>query len=140
MNLKILRSSAAAAMCAAVIASLGLLAARAGTGSDRVARLTRCGPQRTDTTAAPTHPYEETAPVLVTASEHIDGSRETKLGPGDSPVRVRRSPRSTASTWWGALAELASPTHAPPLQRSANDQLPFDLTRAPADGRGPPAS
>lgn len=140
MNLKILRSSAIAAVFVAVIASLGLLAARAGTGSDRVVRLPRCGPQRTDATTAPTHPYEETAPVLATAGRSIDGSRDTKLSPGDSPARARRSPRSTASAWWGTLAELAAPGHAPPLQLAIASQLPFDPTQAPADGRAPPAS
>lgn len=132
-----LRSSAAAVACVASIVVLGFTPARAGAGSDRLVRLTRCGPQRTDATAAPAHPYEETAPLEVVASQNL---QEPKLAPGDRPVRTRRAPRATAAAWWGALAELSSPTHAPPGRIADNSQvLPAPFT-APTHGRAPPAS
>jgi hypothetical protein len=136
MNLSLLRSSAIAAACVATLAVLGLMPARAGAGSDRVVRLTRCGPQRTDASTAPAHPYEETAPVSVLASQDLD----TKVVQGDSPVRARRAPRATAAAWWGALAELSSPTHAPPGRLAATSQIPSSPFSAPTSGRAPPAS
>jgi len=144
MNLTRLRYSAAAAACVASIAVLGLLPARAGTGSDRVVRLTRCGPQRTDASTAPAHPYEETAPVSVVASQDIVEVTvvrgEVKVAQADSPVVPRRAPRSTFAAWLGALGKLSPPGPVLSLKLAVNDQLPFDPPRTPADGRAPPAS
>ena len=137
MDLTRVRWSAAVAACATAIAVCGLLPVRAGAGADRAVRLTRCGPQRTDATAAPAHPYEETAPLEVVASKNI---QESKLAPSDSPVRTRRAPRATAAAWWGALAELASPTHAPPGRIADNSQVLSPPFKAPTDGRAPPTS
>jgi hypothetical protein len=133
----LLRSSAAAVACLASIVVLGFTPARGGAGSDRLVRLTRYGPQRTDTTASPAHPYEETAPLEVAASQDI---QESKLAPGDSPVRTRRAPRATAAAWWGTIAELSSPTHAPPGRITDNSQILSAPFTAPTDGRAPPAS
>jgi hypothetical protein len=133
----LLRSSAAAVACVASILVLGFTPARAGAGSDRLVRLTRCGPQRIDTTASPTHPYEETAPLEVVACQNIP---ESKLAPGDSPVRTRRAPRATAAAWWGAIAELPSPAHAPPGPTADDSQVLSPPFTAPTDGRAPPAS
>lgn len=145
MNLTRLRYSAAASACVASIAVLGLLPARAGTGSDRVVRLTRCGPQRTDASTAPAHPYEETAPVPVVASQDIlevavVRGDAVKVAQADSPVLPRRAPRSTFAAWLGALGKLSPPGPVLSLKLAVNDQLPFDPPRTPADGRAPPAS
>lgn len=141
----LLRQFAAAAACVASIAVLGFIPARAGAGADRVVRLTRGGPLRTEASTAPAHPYEETAPVPVVASQDIfetkarDAKIEEKIQE-DSPVMPRRSSRSTAAAWWGALAGLSSPTHAPPGRLADNNQVPFGPFEAPSPGRAPPAS
>jgi hypothetical protein len=136
MPLGLLRQVAAGAACVASIAVLGLMPARAGIGSDRVVRLTRCGFQRTDASPAPAHPYEETAPVQVVASQDLP---ETKAQ-GDSPVMPRRSQRAGTAAWWGALALLSPPTHAPPARLADISQVPFRPFTAPTPGRAPPAS
>jgi hypothetical protein len=131
----LLRSSAAAVACVASIVVLGLVPARAGTGSDRLVRLTRCGPQRIDAASVPTHPYEETAPVEFDAGQVVT---ETPIVQQDSPVIPRRSTRSAAAAWCGPPAETSAPVPDVITTHTASVPLPFEPARAPSAGRAPP--
>ena len=137
MYLILLRSSAVVAACVASIAVLGLMPARAGTGSDRLVRLTRCGPQRTDTSTAPAHPYEETAPVPAATGQSLyDASDSQQV----IPVVPRRPPRSTVAAWWGSVSQGSLPAPVPLLVLSSNSPAPSGPPRAPTAGRAPPTS
>jgi hypothetical protein len=129
------RSSAAAVACVASIVVLGLAPARAGTGSDRLVRLTRCGPQRTDAASVPTHPYEETAPIEFESGQIVN---ETSVDQQDSPVVPRRSTRSAAAAWCGPQVDTSAPVLDTTCTRAVSDHLPFEPARAPAAGRAPP--
>ena len=138
MHKTLLRSSAAAVACVASIVVLGFMPARAGTGSDRLVRLTRCGPQRTDTASVPTHPYEETATIQAETGQEVSELREIKVVQQDAPVVPRRSSRSDAHAWCGPHTSISVPVLDVAFTHAASDQLPFEPARAPAAGRAPP--
>jgi hypothetical protein len=100
----LLRSSALAALCAAVIALVGL--GPATNGPEPLVRPARCGWQRVDSTYLATHVQEDTLPDAATVSTVL---REPTPGTGCAPPLARRSTRQQGATSWGTRADGTAP-------------------------------
>ncbi len=131
----LLRSSALAALCAAVVALAGL--GPATNGPEPLVRPARCGWQRVDSTYLATHVQEDTLPDSATVSATL---REPTPLSGCAPPLARRSNRQQGATSWGILADGTAP-----ISDAATPPRPTHLKAhgqhgPPRAGRAPPTT